>query len=94
MRGRLAKVLLLAAALAAFGGVAQAQPLEGGYIRGDLGWSWDGEFDTEDDGIHPWGRTEMKEGWVIDFGGGYGFMNGFRVEGEIAYRDNDLEMQP
>src|SRR5262245_53927219 len=85
MTRRLAKTLLLSVAIAAIAGVAQAQ--DGVYLRGDLGYSWQGEYDVQD----PWGDLDLEEGWYAGVGAGYAWPNGLRAEGELSYRDNDLE---
>lgn len=86
MTGRIAKLLLVTAALVALSGVAQAQD-RGPYVFGDVGYSFDGSFDPDDDALND---LEHDDGWLGLIGGGYGFDNGIRLEGELGYRDNDL----
>jgi outer membrane protein OmpA-like peptidoglycan-associated protein len=88
MTGRFTKFLLATAAMGAVSGVAHAYDA-GWYVRGDLGYSTDTNFSADDDNIN-WGDTSADEGWLGMLGGGYAVGNGFRFEGELGYRDNDL----
>jgi outer membrane protein OmpA-like peptidoglycan-associated protein len=87
MTGRLVKMLLVTAAVAALTGVAHAY--EGPYVRGDIGYSTDTNFSADDENID-WGDVSADEGWMGLLGGGYSWLNGFRLEGELGYRDNDF----
>jgi outer membrane protein OmpA-like peptidoglycan-associated protein len=81
--------LLSSAALAAIlvaMSVPASQATEGWYGRVDAGYSVDGEIDVE--GL---GSADLDENWMGSVGLGYGFMNGFRLEGELAYRDNEID---
>ena len=72
-------------------GVAHAN--EGAYIRGDIGYTTDTNFSADDNLIN-WG--DVKAGRRLDglLGGGYAWANGFRLEGEFGYRDNDFDETP
>ena len=81
---RLMSTIALAALMAGIATAANAT--EGWYGRGDVGYSVDGHvegggssFDFDDD-------------WMVSGGIGYGFSNGFRAEGELSYRKNDLDV--
>ncbi|MBC7770544.1 MAG: outer membrane beta-barrel protein [Phycisphaerales bacterium] len=67
-----------------------AHATEGWYGRADVGWSIDGELDGEfDDGINTGDfNTDLEDGFLGAIGAGYGFGNGFRLEGELSYRNN------
>ena len=86
MTGHIAKLLLVAAAVAALSGVAQAQD-RGPYVFGEVGYSFEGSFDPDDDTLN---ELEHDDGWLGLVGGGYALANGIRLEGELGYRDNDL----
>ena len=88
-QSKLAHTLALAALMTGAAGVANAT--EGWYGRADIGWSWDGEFETQDDGAYDWGSPDLKHDWTQHLGLGYAFQNNFRLEGEIAHRFNQLE---
>lgn len=91
MTGRLTKILLATAATAALTGVAHAN--EGWYVRGDIGYTTDTNFSADDNLIN-WGDVKADEGWMGLLGGGYAWANGFRLEGELGYRDNDFDETP
>ena len=85
---KLKRALTLAALLSGAAGAAYstgaAYATEGWYGRADVGYSVDGEveFDT--------GTTRgLDDDWMGGLGAGYAFSNGFRLEGELAYRTND-----
>jgi outer membrane protein OmpA-like peptidoglycan-associated protein len=59
---------------------------EGWYGRIDAGYSVDGEVDVN--GV---GSADLDDNWMGSAGLGYGLQNGFRLEGELSYRDNELE---
>jgi opacity protein-like surface antigen len=65
--------------------VGAAQAEDGWHGRADAGYSVDGqiEVDTGDD-------LDFDNNWMAAAGIGYGLDNGFRVEGELSYRDNDF----
>lgn len=85
---KLLSTLALAALMAGMA-VSGAQAREGAYIRGDIGYSVDGEID--DEGL---GTFDLDEDIMGDIGAGYKFGNGLRIEGEAAYRNNDLDGLP
>jgi outer membrane protein OmpA-like peptidoglycan-associated protein len=60
-------------------------------MGGDLGYSTDTNFSADDDSIINWGDVSLDEGWLGALRGGYAFPQGFRLEGELAYRDNDFQ---
>lgn len=82
MISKLKRTIALAAMMTAMAGVAHA---EGWYGRADVGYSVDGalEVDTGDD-------LDFEDDWMAGLGAGYGFQNGFRLEGELSYRQNDF----
>jgi OOP family OmpA-OmpF porin len=96
---RVALGMAVAIAAIAFAGSARAQ--EGWYVRGDLGWTFEGEVNLDElEGpiVNPLafpeppdGNLGFGDGWVGSFGGGYSWASGLRAEGEIAYRDNDID---
>jgi OOP family OmpA-OmpF porin len=92
MKSRITKTVALAALMAGAAGVANAT--EGWYGRADVGWSWDGEFEVESDPAYNFGDTTLEHDWSQHLGIGYAFSNGFRLEGEIAHRFNQLEPTP
>lgn len=82
------KLLSTIAVAALTAGVAtQAAATEGWYGRIDAGYSVDGEADFDD------GSTvfDLEDNWMAGIGAGYAFQNGFRLEGEYSYRNNELE---
>ncbi len=98
MISRLVRGLAVAVAAIAFAGVAYAH--DGPYVRGDLGWVFDGSFDINDNdpvvtppipGVITNGEIEFNGGWLASFGGGYAWPSGWRAEGEVAYRFSDLD---
>ncbi|MEZ6024235.1 MAG: outer membrane beta-barrel protein [Hyphomonadaceae bacterium] len=78
-------LLKTAAAAALMAGVAsKAEATEGWYGRAEVGYSVDGEFTS-------FGSSDAYEDdWMGDAAFGYAFQNGFRTEGELAYRSNEL----
>ncbi len=82
MISKLKRTIALAAMMTAMAGVAHA---EGWYGRADVGYSVAGalEVDTGDD-------LDFEDDWMAGLGAGYGFQNGFRLEGELSYRQNDF----
>ena len=64
---------------------AKAEATEGWYARADVGYSVDGEIDFQN------GTTyDLDNDWMAAGGIGYALQNGFRLEGELAYRRNDI----
>ncbi|MDX2237914.1 MAG: OmpA family protein [Hyphomonadaceae bacterium] len=94
-----------AVATLVFGAAATAQATEGWYGRVDGGYSvdatiggqsdyFDEERDSEGDGGGDYYRRddiELENDWMAAIGAGHAFANGFRAEGEIAYRTNDAD---
>src|SRR5262245_61236844 len=78
---KLKQSLALAALLAAMPMAAHAT--EGWYGRADVGYSVDGHVTLDDTDF------DLDDDWMADVGVGYGFQNGFRAEGELAYRTNE-----
>ncbi len=90
MKSRITKTVALAALMAGAAGVANAT--EGWYGRGDIGWSWDGEIDVGDDYAgYSFGDSTLEHDWTQHLGLGYAFQNGFRLEGELGHRFNQIE---
>jgi len=90
MKSRITKTVALAALMAGAAGVANAT--EGWYGRGDIGWSWDGEIDVGDDyANYEFGSSTLEHDWSEHLGLGYAFQNGFRLEGELGHRFNQIE---
>ncbi len=85
MNSRITKTMALAALLTGTAGVASAT--EGWYGRVDLGRSLGGE--AEADGGP---SVQLETDWSQHAGLGYAFDNGFRLEGEIGHRFNQLEL--
>ncbi|WP_340693916.1 outer membrane beta-barrel protein, partial [Hyphomonas sp.] len=91
------KALMCATAAAAFasaGMVAQAE--EGWYGRADATYAFDGRLDhdpvTQDVVGSMGGSSDLEESWGGDIGLGYGFDNGFRIEGVLGYSAGDLSV--
>jgi OOP family OmpA-OmpF porin len=59
---------------------------EGFYIRGDVGLTVDGQVD-----VSSFSDAEFDDNEMYSVGAGYGFNNGFRLEGEFASRDNEFD---
>jgi OOP family OmpA-OmpF porin len=87
MKSRITKTVAIAAVIAGASGAAQAT--EGWYGRADVGYSLDSTVDGTVDGENFSG--DLKSDWMGALGLGYAFANGFRTEGELAYRYNDWE---
>ncbi|MBC7770545.1 MAG: OmpA family protein [Phycisphaerales bacterium] len=88
MKSRITKTVALAALMAGTAGVANAT--EGWYGRADIGWSFDGNQDAEI-AAEEW---TLEHDWTQHLGLGYAFSNGFRAEGELGHRFNQLEPIP
>lgn len=74
--------LALAAMITAMAGNAAAT--EGWYGRADAGYSVDGEIEVGA------ASADLDDDWMAGLGAGYGFANGWRLEGEAAYRSNEV----
>jgi outer membrane protein OmpA-like peptidoglycan-associated protein len=70
----------------ASGITAKANATEGWYGRIDAGYSVDGSLDV--DGVD---EFDFDDDWMASGGIGYAYSNGFRLEGELAYRNNAIE---
>jgi outer membrane protein OmpA-like peptidoglycan-associated protein len=76
--------------MAGTAGVASAT--EGWYGRADVGWSWDGEIDMgASTSGYPWGTATLEHDRTQHLGLGYAFQNGFRLEGELGHRFNQMD---
>lgn len=98
------KILTIVAATAVMAGMAgTAMAKEGWYGRADVGYSFDGDTlepstgvtlpsdDEEETPVTPSGNSyDLDDNWMVSGGFGYGFTNGLRAEGELAYRNNDV----
>ncbi|MET0545175.1 MAG: outer membrane beta-barrel protein [Caulobacterales bacterium] len=88
------KAFIYASAAVALLAPAAAFAEEGWYGTLGGGYSWHGSLDVDspsDVGALPSSDRDLDDDWM-GFGGiGYGFGNGWRLEGEYAYRDNDLD---
>lgn len=58
----------------------------GAYVFGDIGPNW--LRDAHSHGVNT--TYSYDTGWVGVIGGGWGFGNGFRVEGELGHRGSDV----
>ena len=91
------KTLLCAtAALAMATATGAAHATDGWYVRGDVGYTFDGTFDY--DPINPVpgvlaGKSEVEDGMTYGLGLGYGFDNGFRLEGAVTQHNNSLDVE-
>ena len=96
MKSRITKTVALAALMAGAAGAAGvANATEGWYGRADIGWSFDGETDLgADTGGYNWGDSTLEHDWTQHLGLGYAFANGFRLEGELGHRFNQIEPTP
>jgi outer membrane protein OmpA-like peptidoglycan-associated protein len=84
---KLKRTVALAALLASMS-VGAAHATEGWYGRADVGYSVDGALETDA------GDLDFENDWSGHLGVGRGFANGFRAEGELGYRSNDIEDFP
>ncbi|WP_135210712.1 OmpA family protein [Vitreimonas flagellata] len=87
MKSRITKTVAIAAVMAGASGAAHAT--EGWYGRADVGYSLESTVDGNVDGEDFSG--DLENDWMGALGLGYAFDNGFRTEGELAYRYNDWE---
>jgi OOP family OmpA-OmpF porin len=93
MSKKLKRTLALAALVA--GASSAAHATEGWYGRGDVGYSFDGETDLGNStSTYPWGDSTLEHDWSQHLGLGYAFENGFRLEGELGHRFNQIEPTP
>ena len=93
MSKKLKRTLALAALVA--GASSAAHATEGWYGRGDVGYSFDGETDLGNStSTYPWGDSTLEHDWSQHLGLGYAFQNGFRLEGELGHRFNQIEPTP
>jgi len=81
--GKFGRAAVLATLLAS-AAVGIAWATEGWYARVDAGYSVDGALKVSG------GDLDFDNDWSGHAGLGYAFQNGFRLEGEGAYRQNDL----
>ena len=90
-----ASMLLVASATAlGLASTAVAQQPAGWYVEGAGGVNWmeDMDFAIEDPGDpDEVFSTEYDTGFAVSGRVGYAFGNGFRVDGEVAYRQNDFD---
>jgi OmpA-OmpF porin, OOP family len=89
---KLKTTIALAALIAGASGAANsANATEGWYGRIDAGYSVDGQLDGEiDDGADGIDfNVGLDEDWMASVGIGYAMANNFRLEGELAYRNNE-----
>lgn len=87
------KLMSTLAIAALFAGMsASAHATEGWYVRGDVGYSVDGQVDAEfNDGEENFSATaDLDNDWMAAGGVGYAYGNGFRTEAELAYRNNEI----
>ncbi len=87
MKSRITKTVAIAALMAGASGAAQAT--EGWYGSADVGYSLDSTVEGNVDGEEF--SADLEPDWMGALGLGYAFNNGFRTEGELAYRYNDWE---
>jgi opacity protein-like surface antigen len=85
------KKLSVIALMAGLGVGALAQPAAADvYVRGDVGYSVGGGADISAGA--PFGGDASFEDDILALGGvGYALDNGWRIEGEIGWRSNDLD---
>jgi OmpA-OmpF porin, OOP family len=70
-------------------GAVTAQPVSGLYIAGGVGAAWKDSVGTGSGATA--NDTSWNPGWAVVGSVGWGFGNGFRVEGEASYRDNAID---
>ena len=91
---KLKRALALAALMVGAGSLtAKANATEGWYGRIDGGYSVDGSLDQEIEieGVGSGSADlDLDNDWMASGGIGYAFGAGFRLEGELAYRNNDF----
>ena len=92
MKSRFTSTAALAA-LFAGGAAGTAHAPEGWYARADVGYSVEGDFAIDDGPA--FGRPgELDNDWSQYLGVGYAMSNGFRLEGEISHRFNQIQNTP
>jgi outer membrane protein OmpA-like peptidoglycan-associated protein len=69
-------------------GTATAQPISGLYVGAGVGGNWREQVVS---GAAGQNRTDWGWGWAAVGSVGWGFGNGIRVEGEVSYRDNQVD---
>ena len=88
MKPRWTKTAALAVLMASAAGAAHAT--EGWYARADVGYSFEGDFAISDGAT--FGRPGRQvDDWSEYAGMGYAFQNGFRLEGELSHRFNQIK---
>jgi OmpA-OmpF porin, OOP family len=87
------RAALMAIAIAALPAAAQAQETGGLYGRIDGGYSLGLGADIDTTALIGTG-ADQKDGYVISGAIGYADESGFRVEGELAHRQNKLKASP
>jgi opacity protein-like surface antigen len=85
MKANFKTTVALATLLAGTSGAAYAT--EGWYGRVDAGYSFEGTADSPEIG----GAIDLENDWVESLGLGYAMGGGFRLEGEVAHRFNQLD---
>jgi OmpA-OmpF porin, OOP family len=90
------RVLQGATALAAVMAAAPAFATEGWYGRVDAGYALDGNLESVRSSVTvpAFETRSLDQDWLGTGAIGYAFDNGFRLEGELGYRYNDIEIQP
>jgi OOP family OmpA-OmpF porin len=76
------------AVAAMLGTAAYADPYKGLYVSGGLGMNWVEDADVSNGAS---GEVDYDTGWLGAIAVGYGFGNGFRLEGEMSHRRNDAD---
>ena len=79
---------LLAATVLSLPIAAQAQPISGLYVGAGAGYNY--RQDATINNLRPINRASFEAGFAAVGSVGWGFGNGFRVEGEGNYRYNDV----
>ena len=89
------KTLLCATAVAALSSTALvANAEEGWYGRADLGYGFGGQLDHDpafESAGSLAGDSDVDGTYLGDLGLGFGFNNGFRLEGVVGYRSGELD---
>ena len=89
---------LLAATMLTLPLAAEAQPVRGVYVGAAAGVNWLSDLSFNSTYAEGLGATfgesfnmRMSTGWAVIASLGWGFGNGLRVEGEVNYRNNDVD---
>lgn len=97
MRMKTATALIAGCAALGLASAAHAQPSSadqqaGWYIGGEAGWSHLEDMDATGSaaGLTASGTVKPSDGFAVGGNVGYAFPGGIRLEGEVAYRDHDL----